>query len=400
MAIAEQHLLNPSPSASLLSPSLSLSSTDEKIARTLPSISFGDRCKQIGRSKIFQATVITGIAAILMHTVLYTSIAALAVLIGSTPVGWCIAIIALIIFIGYAVCNWQKFTFDVFAMFNVLFEKLGINSGFAQFDEITVADKEFGAPLYLGRLPNKICQHGEQLAEMGVKHVLSVNEPWEKKNRGFSEPYSKEDYAALGIDYKEITSHDHVPLSLQNLHEAAVWIHECLSKGEAVYVHCRGGAGRSAMAIVAYLIEFQGMSPEDASKAIVSCRPASTIEKESKQKVLNQFKAYVDQFRAPPENMRSGKKERYLSERAQCLEAAFKEEAVDRQQKKTPWKFTDLFRRAAPPHLKTPGEISFPIRAAAQARHRAAAGQRKLAARIARRPRVSMPLKRFWERQI
>lgn len=54
-----------------------------------------------------------------------------------------------------------------------------------------------------------------------------------------------------------ISSEDHQPLSMEDLHRAADKIHEWIEGGHNVYVHCLAGRARSAMAIAAYLLKYQ-----------------------------------------------------------------------------------------------------------------------------------------------
>jgi protein-tyrosine phosphatase len=57
------------------------------------------------------------------------------------------------------------------------------------------------------------------------------------------------------------------------LDEALERIHEALSAGESVIVHCYSGMNRSALTCAAYLIRHIGLSPSDAILHIRSSRP-------------------------------------------------------------------------------------------------------------------------------
>lgn len=138
-----------------------------------------------------------------------------------------------------------------------------------------------GHTLFLGALPNKTTSDAEKLKKEGVKTVLSVNEDFEKKARFLSLPYSEEAWSCHGITLKCIDAEDHEFLPIEQMHKAADWIKEGLEKG-GVYVHCRAGAGRSAMAVAAYLIKYSGMSVGDATQQIERQRPISTIKKKAK----------------------------------------------------------------------------------------------------------------------
>jgi protein-tyrosine phosphatase len=56
-------------------------------------------------------------------------------------------------------------------------------------------------------------------------------------------------------------------------------INESIVNGNAVYVHCKNGHGRSPTMIVAYLVRFKGMSIPEAIDFVKSKRPEIHIEK-------------------------------------------------------------------------------------------------------------------------
>ena len=158
------------------------------------------------------------------------------------------------------------------------------------------------AKLYLGALPNRLLNDGETLKEEeNVEAILSINEPWEREEPlGVSLPYDGQHWKELGgIDYKEMNVLDHTPLSTEALHEAADFIHAQLQRSKNVYVHCRAGVGRSAMAVAAYLIKYVYQDVRDtenvlekgpvqkASEDILKGRKISTIRK--KTQALNEF---------------------------------------------------------------------------------------------------------------
>lgn len=58
-------------------------------------------------------------------------------------------------------------------------------------------------------------------------------------------------------------------INVEKLDEAADAIHETTGK---VYVHCKSGVSRSAMAVIAYLIKYKGMSPRKAYQHVKNKR--------------------------------------------------------------------------------------------------------------------------------
>lgn len=70
----------------------------------------------------------------------------------------------------------------------------------------------------------------------------------------------------------------YAPSEMQLLSGSSV-MHAAISAGKKVYVHCRNGHGRSPALVASYLMRYQGLSLEDASKTIKLKRPESHLEK-------------------------------------------------------------------------------------------------------------------------
>lgn len=168
-----------------------------------------------------------------------------------------------------------------------------------KYNEITWKGKKTDCgKIFLGPMPNhlSIMNSPNRIAKKeGLTAVLSVNaggsasEGGERIPRGLLQPSTAADWQEKGIICAEIDQPDHKPLSIAQLKEAADFIHCIVSKGGNIYVHCKAGQGRSAMAIAAYLIQYQKMDAIDAIKAIMQCRPKATLEKDDKVERLIEF---------------------------------------------------------------------------------------------------------------
>lgn len=55
-------------------------------------------------------------------------------------------------------------------------------------------------------------------------------------------------------------------------------IHEAITNGKKVYVHCKNGHGRSPSIVAAYLIRFEKYNVDDAIRVVEQKRPESHIE--------------------------------------------------------------------------------------------------------------------------
>ncbi len=148
-----------------------------------------------------------------------------------------------------------------------------------------------GSKLFLGALPNRLLDDGETLKEVEeVQAVLSINEEWETSTSlGVSLPYDNQHWEELEVTYKAMNVLDHSLLEIKELHDAADFIHKQLQAGKNVYVHCRAGVGRSAMAVAAYLIKYEKFTAQKAGERIKEQRSISTILKQEKMDQLINF---------------------------------------------------------------------------------------------------------------
>lgn len=241
----------------------------------------GDLIKGLLRSKFVKATLFSGLAVALFGIYM--------LVFGVTPSPWMIVATAVG---GYALGlliqlpfgkGLQKTQFEIAAI-RRLFNK-------TNYDEII--EIEGGVKIVLGALPNQLGSEGKTLAKKEkVGAVLSVNQPLERLPRGLSLPYTANDWQELGILYQEMDVKDHTPLNNDELNQAADFINAQLDAGKNVYVHCRAGRGRSAMAVAAYLIKYRKKSVEDACWQIIYNRSISTIRE--KQDELVAYKTSLD----------------------------------------------------------------------------------------------------------
>lgn len=208
----------------------------------------------------------------------------------ATPPGWLIATVVVGAFVlSYltqiiADRGMHKAKFEWSAL--IRFGKSIVKSNESNFNAITIPGSLNSGRLILGALPNRATGYGENLVgKHNVGTVFSLNESWERTPFGVSCPYTNSGWAELGVTYKEITTRDHHYLSFDDLNEAADFINTQLTTTDKnVYVHCRAGHGRSAMAIAAYLIKYEGKTADEAAAIIKASRDSSSITKKLKDK--------------------------------------------------------------------------------------------------------------------
>jgi hypothetical protein len=168
--------------------------------------------------------------------------------------------------------------------------------------------KFFGKKLYneigdtkilLGSFPTENSV-SELINQNNVAAFLSLNSEWECKPRGFFQPsnyaltQTKQTFTngEKTATYQRIDAEDHKLMTIEQINNAADAIKEALTSNPdgKVYVHCRGGVGRSAQAVAGYLIKYKKMTANEAANQIKMFRKQSTIYK--KMGALAQFEAF------------------------------------------------------------------------------------------------------------
>lgn len=113
--------------------------------------------------------------------------------------------------------------------------------------------------LYLGAQPMLNLDHHLELPkQLGVDTILTMVELEHELGVGLlTEPVKPDDWRlAGGIQQHVIDTPDFLPVSQQKIHQAVEIIHECIQRGGKIYIHCKAGRGRSATAVVCYLLKY------------------------------------------------------------------------------------------------------------------------------------------------
>ena len=117
-----------------------------------------------------------------------------------------------------------------------------------------------------------------------------VFQPYDKKGKGLKLRY---DDRGNCINYKHYPIRDHIiPTGKQGMQWLGInadAIHRMVENGEKIYVHCRGGVGRSSLAICAYLIKHKGYRPSEAADCVKKSRPGATCASKKKLLCLLEF---------------------------------------------------------------------------------------------------------------
>uniref|UniRef100_A0A7N0VI54 phosphatidylglycerophosphatase n=1 Tax=Kalanchoe fedtschenkoi TaxID=63787 RepID=A0A7N0VI54_KALFE len=119
--------------------------------------------------------------------------------------------------------------------------------------------------ILLGAVPFPSDVH--RLRELGVQGVVTLNEPYETL-------VSPSLYHANGIENLVIPTRDYCYApAMSDICRAVSFIHENSLHGQATYVHCKAGRGRSTTIVLCYLVRHRQMTRDAAYDYVKSIRP-------------------------------------------------------------------------------------------------------------------------------
>lgn len=112
--------------------------------------------------------------------------------------------------------------------------------------------------IILGAQPMLNFNHHHSLPHVhGVDTILTMVELEHELGLGlFTEPVKPNDWLLTGMVRQHvIDTPDFLPVSQAKIQQAVDIIHECIQRGGKIYIHCKAGRGRSATAVVCYLLK-------------------------------------------------------------------------------------------------------------------------------------------------
>ena len=118
------------------------------------------------------------------------------------------------------------------------------------------------------------------LKEEGVKSIVTIRE----------EPL--EDEWIKDINYLHVHSNDMGIPEFSDLVNSVDFIHQRITNGEPVMVHCLAGLGRTGTILACYLIKYEDMTANDAIEKVRRERHGS-IQSFSQEEIIFRFEKFV-----------------------------------------------------------------------------------------------------------
>ena len=123
--------------------------------------------------------------------------------------------------------------------------------------------QEIDDRVYVGAVPLKCLGHVRKLHQLGVRGVVNTMDEYQGP---------VQEYQSFGIQQLYLPVIDHHPPSFHQTEKAMEFIQRIHSEGHSVFIHCKGGHGRSAAIAYAWLLKHRQMSLEEAQRHILSRR--------------------------------------------------------------------------------------------------------------------------------
>ena len=112
--------------------------------------------------------------------------------------------------------------------------------------------------------------------DQGVKSIVTVRE------EPLDESWIKD------VNYLHVLSNDMGVPEFVDLVSAVDFIHRRITNNEPVMVHCLAGLGRTGTILASYLVKYQKMSADEATKKVREERPGS-IQSYPQEEIIFQF---------------------------------------------------------------------------------------------------------------
>ena len=121
----------------------------------------------------------------------------------------------------------------------------------------------------------------EWILNQGVKSIVTMTE------NALPENWIK------NIDYLHVPTPDFTAPDMDRIDKTVNFIHENISKNQAVMVHCAAGMGRAGTILACYLIKYHQYTAQDSIKKIRKERPGS-IQSEVQELAINFYQKHVE----------------------------------------------------------------------------------------------------------
>ncbi len=141
--------------------------------------------------------------------------------------------------------------------------------------------------LYLGAMPLKNWGHLDEITQLGVKAILSINCEYEFQPQLGADPVRGDDWMGRNINFMNISSPDLEPIEVLEIARAVDFVAQQIRSGNPVYVHCTGGRGRSVSVAICSLAKVKNCTLSAAIQHVKSCRPQAMLNQSQMDNIVS-----------------------------------------------------------------------------------------------------------------
>uniref|UniRef100_A0AAV1T895 Protein-tyrosine-phosphatase n=1 Tax=Peronospora matthiolae TaxID=2874970 RepID=A0AAV1T895_9STRA len=144
--------------------------------------------------------------------------------------------------------------------------------------------------LILGALPLQDKDHLNLLVQHeGVKAAVTMNQPVELLPNFLSTPVSPAEWASEHVAQCFGSTEDFSSPALDTIEKCVLFLHDQVDvQQNTTYVHCKAGRGRSAVVVVAFLVQYRQMTLDEAFEVVMTKRPHVRLNT-SQHEILREF---------------------------------------------------------------------------------------------------------------
>jgi atypical dual specificity phosphatase len=117
--------------------------------------------------------------------------------------------------------------------------------------------------------------------DQGIKSIVTIRE------EPLDESWTRD------VNYLHVLSNDMSVPEFNDLVHAVDFIHRRITGNEPVLVHCLAGMGRTGVILACYLVKYQNMSADEATKKVREERPGS-IQSYPQEEIIFRFEKFLE----------------------------------------------------------------------------------------------------------
>ena len=158
-----------------------------------------------------------------------------------------------------------------------------------RFDQIPIVGEGLAMTILPGRKDRERSLEIDVKAiqEAGFDKVLALVTHQELEEYGVPDLLST--YQSAGLDLLHVSIPDQGTSTREEMHRMVDWLHDSMSKGEKVLMHCVGGLGRTGSVAACFLKKYHKLQTKEAINLVREARSARAVETKNQEEFVEEF---------------------------------------------------------------------------------------------------------------